>query len=88
MVRRKKQVRLGLAAALVVAAAVAIAIVLPGDDPAGPQAPGDPDEGFGVGNWPPADWRPYADDSPFNQVLPRDPRLPRQLERDRGAPDG
>ena len=28
-----------------------------------------------MGNWPPADWRPYSDDSPFNQVLPEDPRL-------------
>jgi hypothetical protein len=31
--------------------------------------------GFGVGNWPGGCWRPYADDSPFNQRLPRSPRL-------------
>ena len=30
---------------------------------------------FGVGSWPGACWRPYADDSPFNQRLPRRPRL-------------
>jgi hypothetical protein len=36
------------------------------------------DEGlgnFGVGNWPGPCWRPYADDSPFNQRLPRSPEL-------------
>ena len=31
--------------------------------------------GFGVGRWPGACWRPYADDSPFNQSLSRRPRL-------------
>jgi hypothetical protein len=25
--------------------------------------------GFGIGSWPPASWRPYADSSPFNQQL-------------------
>ncbi|MBN1530617.1 MAG: hypothetical protein JW895_16255 [Thermoleophilaceae bacterium] len=30
---------------------------------------------FGVGSWPGPCWRPYADDSPFNQRLPRSPRL-------------
>ena len=30
---------------------------------------------FGVGRWPGACWRPYADDSPFNQRLPRRPPL-------------
>ncbi len=30
---------------------------------------------FGVGSWPGGCWRPYADDSPFNQRLPRRPRL-------------
>ena len=36
------------------------------------------DEGlgnFGVGNWPGPCWRPYGDDSPFNQRLPRSPEL-------------
>ena len=28
-----------------------------------------------MGRWPGACWRPYADDSPFNQRLPRRPRL-------------
>jgi hypothetical protein len=30
---------------------------------------------FGVGNWPPACWRPYADTSPFNVPIPPNPRL-------------
>jgi hypothetical protein len=30
---------------------------------------------FDVGNWPGACWRPYSDDSPFNQKLPENPRL-------------
>jgi hypothetical protein len=30
---------------------------------------------FGEGNWPGGCWRPYADSSPFNQVLPGSPRL-------------
>ena len=75
MVRSKKPVRLGLAAALLLAAAVAAIALFSSDEPSGPQAPGDPAEGFGVGNWPPASWRPYADDSPFNQRLPANPRL-------------
>jgi hypothetical protein len=29
----------------------------------------DPDEGYGVGNWPTASWRPYADSSPWNTSL-------------------
>jgi hypothetical protein len=36
---------------------------------------------FGVGNWPPACWRPYSDSSPFNQPIPPNPRLdPRSAE--------
>jgi hypothetical protein len=30
---------------------------------------------FGVGRWPGPCWRPYADDSPFNQRIPRRPEL-------------
>ena len=75
MVRSKKPVRLGLAAALLLAAAVAAIALFSSDEPSGPQAPGNPADGFGVGNWPPASWRPYADDSPFNQELPAKPRL-------------
>jgi hypothetical protein len=33
------------------------------------------DFGWGVGDWPSAGWRPYADDSPWNTALPEDPRL-------------
>jgi hypothetical protein len=76
VVRPRKHLQLGLAAAFAVVLGLgAVALVLPGDDLTGPQAPGDPENGFGVGRWPPADWRPYADDSPFNQPLPRNPRL-------------
>ena len=63
MVRSKKPVRLGLAAFLLLAAAVAAIALFSSDEPSGPQAPGNPADGFGVGNWPPASWRPYADDS-------------------------
>ena len=77
MVRSKNRVRVGLAVALaaVVAAIAVAALSTSGGGPSRPQAPGDPGDGFGVGNWPPADWRPYSDDSPFNQLLPEDPRL-------------
>jgi hypothetical protein len=30
---------------------------------------------FGVGNWPPGCWRPYADTSPFNVPIPPNPKL-------------
>lgn len=30
---------------------------------------------FGAGNWPSGCWRPYADNSPFNQPLPANPAL-------------
>jgi hypothetical protein len=30
---------------------------------------------FGVGNWPPACWRPYGPNSPFNVPIPSHPRL-------------
>jgi hypothetical protein len=30
---------------------------------------------FGVGNWPPACWRPYGPKSPFNTPIPAHPRL-------------
>jgi hypothetical protein len=57
--------------------------------PPGPTGPTDPSGGsgmcstshysdtsaFGVGNWPSACWRPYADTSPFNRPLPSYPRL-------------
>jgi hypothetical protein len=61
-------------AVLAAVAAVLIAI-LPSDDPGDPQAPGRASDGFGVARWPGAGWRPYADSSPFNQALPRNPRL-------------
>jgi hypothetical protein len=37
----------------------------------GPDPPGT----FGVGSWPGACWRPYADSSPFNRRLPSAPRV-------------
>ena len=30
---------------------------------------------FSAGNWPDACWRPYADSSPFNQLIPANPRV-------------
>jgi hypothetical protein len=35
------------------------------------------DRGFGVDRWPPACWRPYSDESPFNRRVPARPRLRR-----------
>jgi hypothetical protein len=35
----------------------------------------DTNQGFYAGNWPQADWRPFAGSSPFNQQLPASPRL-------------
>jgi hypothetical protein len=44
-----------------------------------PAASGDPCSpaypNFGVGAWPPACWRPYADTSPFNKPIPPSPAL-------------
>jgi hypothetical protein len=39
-------------------------------DPCSPAYPS-----FGVGAWPPACWRPYADSSPFNKPIPPNPAL-------------
>jgi hypothetical protein len=33
--------------------------------------------GFGIGDWPGACWRPYSPNSPFNRLLPANPRLHR-----------
>ncbi len=30
---------------------------------------------FKAGNWPGSNWRPYSDNSPFNQILPASPKL-------------
>lgn len=38
------------------------------EPPRAPQAPTSY-HGFGAGAWPPAQWRPYADDSPFNRPI-------------------
>jgi hypothetical protein len=35
---------------------------------------------FGVGSWPSAEWRPYADDSPINTPVPVDPPIHPQSE--------
>jgi hypothetical protein len=37
-------------------------------------------DGFGAGNWPGATWRPYADSSPFNQLLGKAAVHPRSAE--------
>lgn len=75
------------ALALVLASALAAILVLVErrpDEPADraePQRPPaacavDPDcAPYGGTTWPDADWRPYADDSPFNTPLPRRPRI-------------
>jgi hypothetical protein len=72
--------RLGPAVAALVAVAVAaaaVALAVSGGS-AGERGEGrgEPtDHGWGVGNWPRAGWRPYADSSPWNTPLPDDPRL-------------
>ena len=37
-------------------------------------------DGFGAGNWPGAGWRPYADSSPFNQLIGKHAVHPRSAE--------
>ena len=60
------------------AVAVATVVAVSGGTPPTPRprcGTNDPNTDWGVGVWPDGCWRPYADDSPFNQVLPDDPRL-------------
>jgi len=72
-----RSTKIALATAVAVAVAVAaVAIAASSGGETEPVVTAPPAErGFGVGNWPPADWRPYADDSPFNQRIPDDPRI-------------
>lgn len=48
------------------------------------QAPGNPSaagwNGFGAGNWPAANWRPYGKSSPFNQPIGNAAAVPRSAE--------
>lgn len=73
-----------LALAAIALALVVAAVLLGGRDEDGGPAAGDPAvgeraqeswQGFRAGRWPGADWRPYADSSPFNQPIPRDVRV-------------
>jgi hypothetical protein len=49
-------------------------------DPTSPPSTSPPPSGdctsvFGVGSWPPACWRPFGPNSPFNKTIPDNPRL-------------
>jgi hypothetical protein len=48
-------------------------IIVTGDDQ--PSGRSGRDCAFGVGSWPSACWRPYADTSPLNRLLPTSPKL-------------
>ncbi len=76
MLKRSNRARLALAG-LVVATAVGIVVAVSGGSSDAPRRcwTNEPNSGWGVGQWPDGCWRPYADDSPFNQRLSRDPRL-------------
>jgi hypothetical protein len=76
VLKRSHRARLALAG-LVVATAAAIVVAIPGGSSETERRCGtnDPNTGWGVGVWPTGCWRPYADDSPFNQPLPDQPRL-------------
>jgi hypothetical protein len=65
-----------LPAALVIAVLGGIALAgsaVPASAALDPCSPAYPS--FGVGAWPPACWRPYADSSPFNKPIPPNPAL-------------
>ena len=84
--KRSQRARVVLAG-LVVAAAVATVVAISGGDSSDTRprcGTNDPDTDWGVGVWPTGCWRPYADDSPFNQRLPSDPRLDPRSDADRG----
>ena len=84
VVQKKSQRARVVLAGLVVAAAVATVVAVSGGDSSDTRprcGTNDPDTDWGVGVWPTGCWRPYADDSPFNQRLPSDPRLDPRSEQ-------
>jgi hypothetical protein len=75
-----------LGAAVGLAALVACSSSVPDSPPrhVASAPPADVECGWGsfeAGHWPTACWRPYADDSPFNTRVPRDPRLDPESDR-------
>jgi hypothetical protein len=69
-----------LVALLAVAAGAVVAVQLAGGDDEGRVACALPDTADGPA-WPPACWRPYARDSPFNRPIPYKPRLNGRSDR-------
>jgi hypothetical protein len=68
-----------LALAIAIALAFAVHLVLAGASPTqtavGKRACSQQFGSFAVGHWPPACWRPYGGNSPFNVPIPSHPRL-------------
>ena len=64
--------RIALAA---IGLAVTAGVAVPTDAPAAPDPCSAAYPYFGVGNWPPACWRPYSPTSPFNKPIPPNPGL-------------
>jgi hypothetical protein len=76
--KRRNRRRALLVVGIVAAGAVVLVPVTqgPAPQPTAPQHVPCPSFGtFRAGNWPGGCWRPYADDSPFNQALPDTPRV-------------
>lgn len=75
LIRHTNVPRLAIVAA---AAIVLVALGCTGSFATGPKAKAAAANGwngFGVGNWPGADWRPYSAKSPFNQRIPKKVRV-------------
>lgn len=78
--RRRTLILLAVVALAAVVAASAAALVDPSEGPVvvARQGPAPCPRQFGsyhVGHWPPACWRPYGPESPFNRTIPARPRL-------------
>ncbi len=61
--------RVGLVRGIRLTVAFSIAILIASANGCVAARSGDGWHGFQAGNWPGADWRPYADSSPFNQLV-------------------